>query len=568
MAGVPGRLLDCGAARQHNEVRQRNPFTAGLGRVKGLLDGLELFQNLGQFRRLMRFPVLLRRQAQTRPVGPPALVRAAEGRRRGPGGGHPLGDGEPRGEDLGLEGRDVPVIHQSMVHRRHRVLPDEFLGRYLGPQIAGARAHVAVGQLEPGAGEGIGEGLRVLVVAARDRLVEGVEAQGQVRRGHDGRVLAGGVMGVGNQVLLPDVLRHPLPGAGGALHQLPLIAEEHVEIAHVPAGRVRLPGSLDAAGDGVHPLTGPEGVLPAQAHLLEGRGLRRGADQGRVAGTMAFAKGVTAGHQGDGFLVVHGHAGEGFADVATGGHWVGVAIRAFGVDVDEAHLNRSQGVCQLPIAGVTALGLVAGRQPFGLGTPIDVVLRFPDILASATKAESLEAHGLEGAVAGQNQEIRPGDLVAVFLLDGPEEPPRLVQVGVIGPTVDGGETLITGAGAAAPIRDAVGARVVPSHADEEAAVVSPVGGPPVLGIRHQGMEVLLQRGQVELLEFLGIVELPAQGVGLGGVLVQDLEVEFVGPPVLIGLIADFGAGAVDSSKWALGFVGHGDLLRVIALPCG
>jgi hypothetical protein len=48
---------------------------------------------------------------------------------------------------------------------RDRVLPDQ---RLLGDQraeVAGLGAHVAVGQLEPGAGEGVGELVRVLVEA-------------------------------------------------------------------------------------------------------------------------------------------------------------------------------------------------------------------------------------------------------------------------------------------------------------------------------------------------------------------------------------------------------------------
>ena len=230
-----------------------------------------------------------------------------------------------------------------------------------------------------------------------------------------------------------------------------------------------------------------------------------------IARTMALAEGVAAGHQRDGFLVVHRHTREGLAHVAARGDRIRIAVRAFRVDVDQTHLHGRQGVFQLPVAGITALGLVAGGQPLGLGTPVDIVFRLPDILAPAAKAEGLEPHGFEGAVAGQDHQVRPGDPVAVFLLDGPQEPARLVQVAVIGPAVDRCETLIAVPGAAAPVGDAVGARVVPGHADEQAAVVSPVGRPPVLGVRHQRVEVLLDRGQVELLELLGIVELLRPG---------------------------------------------------------
>jgi hypothetical protein len=62
----------------------------------------------------------------------------------------------PGGEDLRLERGDVGLVDQRW-SRRDRVLPDQLLGRHQRAEVAGARAHVAVGQLEPGAGEGVGE---------------------------------------------------------------------------------------------------------------------------------------------------------------------------------------------------------------------------------------------------------------------------------------------------------------------------------------------------------------------------------------------------------------------------
>jgi hypothetical protein len=51
----------------------------------------------------------------------------------------------------------MSVVDQLMIDGGHRVLPDQFLGRNLRAEIARAGAHVAVGQLEPGPGEGVGE---------------------------------------------------------------------------------------------------------------------------------------------------------------------------------------------------------------------------------------------------------------------------------------------------------------------------------------------------------------------------------------------------------------------------
>ncbi len=451
VARLPGRLFDCGAARQHDEVGQRNPLVAGLRAVELLPDCFEPVQDLGQFSRLVHVPVLLGCQADARAVGAAALVRATERRCRRPGRGHQLGDRQARGKHLGLQRRDVLLADQFVVHGRNGVLPDQVFGRHLGPEVAGARAHVAVGELEPGAGERVGKFLRVLVEAARDLLVGRIEAQRQVGRRHHRRVLLRRVVGVRDHVLRLAVLRHPLVSAGRALGQLPFVAEEHVEVAHVPGRRVRLPRAFDAAGRGVHALAGAEGVLPAEAHRLDRGALGRGADERRIAGAMRLAEGVAAGHQRDGFLVVHRHAREGLAHVAARRHRIRIAVRTLGVHVDQAHLHRGERVLEHAVAGVTALRLVAGRQPLVLGAPVDVVFRLPDVLAATAEAEGLEAHRLERAVAGQDHQVGPGNPVAVLLLDRPQQPASLVEVAVVGPAVERREALVTGAAAAATV---------------------------------------------------------------------------------------------------------------------
>ena len=320
----------------------------------------------------------------------------------------------------------------------------------------------------------------------------------------------------------------PLPGAGRALDQLPLVAEQHVEVAVVPLRRVGLPGAFDAAGGGVHALAGAEPVDPAQALLLDGGGFGFRTHQLRVARAVRLAEGVAAGDERDGLFVVHRHAGEGLAHVAARGHGVGVAVRALGVHVDQAHLHGGQRVLELAVA---AVALVA--QPGVFAAPVDVLLGLPDVRAAAAEAEGLEAHRLQRAVAGQDHEIGPGDLVPVLLLDGPEQAARLVQVAVVGPAVDRREALVAGAAAAAAVGGAVGAGAVPGHADEQAAVVAPVGRPPLLRVGHQRVQVLLQGGQIELLEFLGVVEVGAHRIGGRRVLVKDAQVQLVGPPVAI-----------------------------------
>ncbi|MPN19042.1 hypothetical protein SDC9_166408 [bioreactor metagenome] len=267
---------------------------------------------------------------------------------------------------------------------------------------------------------------------------------------------------------------------------------------------------------------------------------------------------MAAGDQRDGFLVVHGHAGERHTHVATGGDRVGVAIRSFGVNVDQAHLHGGQRIVQIALAGVAAVRLVAGRQPFAFGAPENFLFGLPDIHTSAGEAEGLEPHRFECAVAGQDQEVGPGELVAVFLLDRPEQPTRFVEVDVVRPAVERRETLVAGAGAAAPVGDAVGTRAMPGHADHQATIVPPVGGPPGLAVGHEGLEVVLQGSHVQLLQLFTVVEAGTHGVGLGIVLVQDVQVQGLGPP-LHGLAAGGGLGTVHDRALAGGL----GLIRVV-----
>jgi hypothetical protein len=93
------------------------------------------------------------------PLAPPRLSRAAKVTPT-PTPWHQLGDRQPEARIAALSARRRRV-DQRVVDRGDRVLPDQLLGRHLGPEVARARAHVAVGELEPGAREGVGELRRV-----------------------------------------------------------------------------------------------------------------------------------------------------------------------------------------------------------------------------------------------------------------------------------------------------------------------------------------------------------------------------------------------------------------------
>ena len=176
------------------------------------------------------------------------------------------------------------------------------------------------------------------------------------------------------------------------------------------------------------------------------------ADQRRIAGAVGLAEGVAAGDQRDGLFVVHRHAEEGLADVLRRRDRVRIAVRSFRIDVDQAHLHRAERLRQLTFAAVAFVA-----EPGALGTPVEL-FGLPHVGAAAGEAEGLEAHRFERDVAGENHQVGPGDFAAVLLLDRPQQAARLVEVRVVRPAVERREALLAGAGAAAAVGDAVGAR--------------------------------------------------------------------------------------------------------------
>ena len=290
--------------------------------------------------------------------------------------------------------------------------------------------------------------------------------------------------------------------------QLPLITEQVLEETVVPLRRVACPDNLQPAGNRVIACAGAERVLPPETLLFD-RGALGFATYVLcgICGTVGLAECVPARDKGDCLLVVHGHARKRLSDVPGGRHGVRVAIRAFGVHVDEAHLHRAEGICEHP---VPAVALVA--EPRVLRPPVDVLFGLPHVLAPTAETKSLEAHRLQGAVPGEDHQVGPGELSAVLLLDGPKQAARLVKAGVVGPAVEGGETLRTRPGTSPAVVDAVRAGAVPRHTDDKRAIVTEISRPPILRRRQDLDDFRLHRRQVKALKLRCVIERLAHGV--------------------------------------------------------
>src|SRR3712207_3048311 len=81
------------------------------------------------------------------------------------------------------------------------------LGRHVRAEVADLRAHVAVQELEPGAGVLVGEVLRVVAEALGVRAQLRVDPQGHVGGRHHRRVVLALDVRVGDQLLRLGVLR-------------------------------------------------------------------------------------------------------------------------------------------------------------------------------------------------------------------------------------------------------------------------------------------------------------------------------------------------------------------------
>ncbi len=274
-----------------------------------------------------------------------------------------------------------------MINCRHRILPDQLFSRYLNSHIAGLGPHITVGQLEPGPGKGIGELIRVCQVITGNFFVNRVKLERQVCRGHHGATSLRRIMGINHHILVLNILGQPDIGTCRTLEQFPLILEHHLQVTHIPSGWIWFPGPFNAAGDSVAPFAALKAADPAQSLLLKSSGLRLRPDMIGSTGTVAFAKGMTTCNQGHGFFIVHGHPGKGLPDIMSRLCRNRLPIGPLRIDVDQAHLHRSQRIFKITF---TAVALVS--QPFVLSSPVDILLRLPDIFTATGKAEGLEAH--------------------------------------------------------------------------------------------------------------------------------------------------------------------------------
>src|SRR5687768_9340425 len=156
----------------------------------------------------------------------------------------------------------------------------------------------------------------------------------------------------------------------------------------------------------------------------------------RVSGAVRLAKRMPTGDQRNRFFTVHRHAAKRLLDIVGRKERVRVAVRPFGVYVDQTHLRRTKWILE-NAAVHTAIGIhiVVGHkstdllvsafgpglvtyitaEPCIFGAPVDVQIRLPYVRAPTAETERFEAHSFERNVAREDHQVGPGDLSAVLL---------------------------------------------------------------------------------------------------------------------------------------------------------
>src|ERR1700746_2896550 len=119
-------------------------------------------------------------------------------------------------------------------------------------------------------------------------------------------------------------------------------------------------------------------------------------------------------------------------------------------------------------------------EPRFFRAPIDILIGLPNILATAAEAEGFESHRFERNVPGEDHQVGPRNLAAIFLFDRPEKAPRFIQTDVIRPTVQWSEALLASATTAATIASTISSGAMPGHSNKQRTIVTEVRRPPIL----------------------------------------------------------------------------------------
>src|SRR5215469_6406769 len=137
-------------------------------------------------------------------------------------------------------------------------------------------------------------------------------------------------MRVRNRARSVPVLGSPLVRTGRALHQLPVIFEQVLQVVVAPLRWGGGPGDFQAAADRVVAIASAKSVLPTETLLLNRSPFRFGTDVlVGIGSAVGLAERMTAGNQRNRLLVIHRHPAECLSDVPRRSNWFGFPFGPF-----------------------------------------------------------------------------------------------------------------------------------------------------------------------------------------------------------------------------------------------
>ena len=135
----------------------------------------------------------------------------------------------------------------------------------------------------------------VLGVAFENLAVGRIHLHRHIGVGHHRHAADGRVLHVHGHVFLADVDGLPLPGTRRAFLQLPLVAEQQLEVAVIPLRGVGGPRAFKTAGHGVSTVAGLGRIAPAEALFFHRAGLGVLTQLAGVAVAMGLTHRVATG---------------------------------------------------------------------------------------------------------------------------------------------------------------------------------------------------------------------------------------------------------------------------------
>jgi hypothetical protein len=144
---------------------------------------------------------------------------------------------------------------------------------------------------------------------------------------------------------------------------------------------------------------------------------------------MALTEGMSASDECHRLGIVKSHATERVHDVGLACHGVTFRTKRTGrINVDEANGSWSQRRLALPLDSTGTELLLKGIWAENETVASIIVINSP-----TTKAQDGASHGFNSSVAGQDDEIAPGEGSSELLLDWLQEFQSVVKIGVVIP---------------------------------------------------------------------------------------------------------------------------------------